>query len=147
MNEVTETNNHRRRGGQKHTNMFVTINTNKTDKSLRPAFKAVSTQMFNNLSHYIRFLILNQTDDDIDSANVELAYEIGGKNHTIHWHAMIKIAHHSKIRVHIAELRDDIRKAMGIEERFHSDVQYFPGSTAEMNIKHYMRKGEIKKVI
>jgi len=140
VKEIIETNDDRKEG-KKHTNMFITINTNQTTLDILPQFRQVCREYFNKLEDYIDFRDNKKnTLDYIDIIDCKYKIEIGPKNHTIHVHALIKITHHTYIRMMIRELKEDIRKAMNIATDFHLDTKFLKSDESELNILQYMQK-------
>lgn len=134
-------NTHQQNNKQKYTNCFITINTNKTNIQLIPQFREKCREIFNNIENYIDYQDLNKVGDEyIDSITCQYKIEIGSKLHCIHVHALIKIAHHSFIKVLFREMKEDLRKKMNIDTDFHLDVQYLKSIDNELNILEYMKK-------
>lgn len=127
---------------QKYTNCWVTINTNKTDPSIMPAFKKACADVFNNIPEYIDIKPGHSLDTHIDNIEVEYRREIAPKTKTIHVHALIKINHHSHIKLLTREMKEAIRKLMGITTDFHLDVKYLKAAESELTLRQYLRKNQ-----
>lgn len=139
VKELTST--HERGNEQKHTNVFITINTNKSDMRLIPQFKQACREVFNNIEEYIDYRDVKRVGEAyIDNISVQYKIEIGGIKHLIHVHALVKIAHHTFIRLLTREIKEDLRQAMNIQEDFHLDVKYLKAMESELNIIEYMQK-------
>ncbi len=126
--------------GQKFSNLFLTINTQKSDPALIPEFKEATQMVLDNIEDYIIFSNKRDDLDKIDNIDVSFRHEVGGKYSKIHVHALIKIAHRSHIKIDAQRIADDIRDRMEIDENFHVDKRWVAGSSDELNVMKYLQK-------
>lgn len=124
-----------------HTNCFITINTNQRDLSLLPAWQIACATVFNRLPEYIDFTNPAHTlETHINNIEVEYSREVGPSNKTVHVHALVKITHHSHIKLLAREIKEDLKKLMNIATDFHLDVKFLRAVESEINIRDYLRK-------
>lgn len=108
--------------GIKHSIFFITVNSNKSEKS---ADYATVKQKMNNIFAYIfnnqnvkKYIIERYTgevipDSKISDISVEYAFETGNKMKRLHGHAIVKIDHYSNVQFNLSPFRQVVNQYMG----------------------------------
>lgn len=109
----------------KHSNYYLTLNTNKQfnphDEELEPyvdKFEKCISEIFqgNNIKKYI--IIQNDdsfSKDKFKEISTEAVIELGKAKPTVHCHALVKIAHRSKVKLDYEKIRNKVIKDMELE--------------------------------
>lgn len=131
----------------KHSNFFITINSNQRFVDVKdPAFKAFDKTFRNAIDcvfskkQFGRFIQYKGTGSgsDVRSVRISAAAEIGDENHCLHYHILVCVSHHTCLQLKIAKIREEIADAAGVDYDFYIDVKAF--SKAERNIEEYINK-------
>lgn len=135
----------------RHSNYFITINTNKgfilqsDAEPLTRELKTVIDRMMVNVLDYISCEELDasgqplQLDDTlIKGIKIQAVAEIGEKSYQPHAHIMIAISHYTKVKVDYAKLKNDVKEGLGIQEDIYFNSKLYRDANAE--IADYMAK-------
>lgn len=109
----------------KHSNFYVTINTNKQfdahEEGLRPfvnQFKQVVNEIFGgeNIKNYMKIKEPEHdfSTDYFHSISSKAVIECGEKNRTIHCHAFVKVAHWYPVSLDYDKIHAKVVNAMGL---------------------------------
>ena len=149
----TETKDNKKKIKIKHTDYFITINTNETfsemqeEKYNRRAeqLAKIWENVMDNIHKYTVFKEPHEEDtfcrEKIKAVNNEYAIERGGKTGYLHLHAILQYSHYSKIQINIPLLKEDISKALwgpDTKRRVFFNSQFFKDS--KINLLEYINK-------
>jgi ribosomal protein L30/L7E len=135
-------------GQKRHSNYFITINTNQVFTGLeegfeeyKQRFKNVIREVF-SLANIPNFIKVNREGEHfgypfINRVEVQAAYELGPKKSTLHCHLLLKIAHYTNVSIDNPAIRDMICPRMGLKN-IHIDTRLFRG--ANDTLEDYIRK-------
>lgn len=149
---TTVTNNKVRKPQLRYTNYFLTINTNKRFDQYSEEYekyKSLFTQIVDEtlntstLKNFVLFLEQGEwTENYINPGHIQKAIEIGEKSNCLHFHALIKIPHRSKVRINIDKLYSTFKQK--INELFNDTKDiYYNGKyyyNSSDNLQDYLSK-------
>ena len=130
----------------KHSNFYITINTNKrfqeAQEGLREfvtRFKATLAGIFDNIVNYI---VINEQGVEWDTkyicgVNNEYTIERGGKNETIHCHALVRITHRTSVSLDYKKLRTKVQEDMDLPS-IHLHIKLY--RSAHDALQNYLHK-------
>lgn len=119
----------------KWSNFYITINTNQQfdagNEGLAPfvaRFEAVANSIFSDTA-IVNFLEVKVPDhsmspEHIRSIGVECVIERGGKNKTIHLHALVKVSHWTQVHLCYDKIREKITKDMKLSNVYMKNTLY-----------------------
>lgn len=133
----------------KHSNFYITINTNQQFKSdddpksklLQQQLKDSISHCFNNIKDYI---VLKDKNKDvtiskewIKSIDLDGVVEVGEKYHQPHAHLLIHISHYTYIHFNYQKLKEEILENTGLDTVYVYCKLY---KDARANLKDYINK-------
>jgi len=140
----------------RHTNLFLTINTNKRFdpdsqefEEAEAVYKDIINSIFNQefKDKYVQFKVMgHEWASHIEKAKIENSIEIGPKTGTLHSHHMVSFSHCSLIKVNTDQLKNDLREQLKIGlgcENIYMNVKYF--YNASDSLEKYFEKQTIGK--
>lgn len=105
----------------KHSNFFLTINTNqqyKNDEKLNDdteIFNNVVSNVLNNLNEYVNLPNgVLWSDETIKDVFIDYVIELGGIKHSLHCHIYIKITHNTNVKLNFKKIKEDICNQLGL---------------------------------
>lgn len=107
---------------EKHSNFFLTINTNQRYKPDDPNLQS-DTDIFVNviedvLNHINEYITLPQgvewNDDNIKDVSCDYVIEVGGKKNCLHSHIFVKITHNTNVKLNYAKLKEKVCSTLGL---------------------------------
>lgn len=124
----------------RHSNFFITINTNKRFTGNEEDYEEFIEKFKNSIDNQftndnIVNLIKVQNEEHelsekyIKNIDIQSAIELGPATGTVHSHILVKIAHYTNVRLEYQHFKETIMKDMGLKNIF-------------MNIKLYRNAGD-----
>jgi hypothetical protein len=105
----------------KHSNFFLTINTNQSYKDNDPnidndteVFVEVIEALLNNIQSYVKLPAGATFDNNITNADIDYVVEKGNAKHMLHCHIFLKFTHTTDVKLDFGAIRKSICESLGL---------------------------------
>jgi hypothetical protein len=128
----------------RHSNYFLTINTNQRFKDDDPNlendttfYNGVIETLLNNIDQYVKLREGDTWDDNVKDVNVEYVIEKGNEKNCLHCHIFLKFTHTTDVKLNYAAIKQKICQELGLKNIY---MYNRISRGANENIVDYMNK-------
>jgi hypothetical protein len=130
----------------RHSNFFMTLNTNQRYDEMNEEFapfvakfKASLQDLFNNHMKDIVKIKEGDSEDDIRDVKTEFCVEKAPTTNTIHSHAIISISHYTNVQLDYKFITEYIKQQMGLDNLYLKNKVFY-GANNSQTLKDYIEK-------